>query len=91
MVVAYVFPKDSLIQPGEIAAQKLTRINYAFANFQDGRIVTGYANDDKNLAYSGCAEAAKPFPDCARLRGRMALVGRLLRHRLHQTKPRHLY
>ncbi len=51
VVVAYVFPKDSLIQPGEIAAQKLTRINYAFANLQDGRIVTGYANDDKNLAF----------------------------------------
>ena len=50
VVVAYVFAKDSLIQPGEIAAQKLTRINYAFANLQDGRIVTGYANDDKNLA-----------------------------------------
>lgn len=50
VVVAYVFAKDSVIQPGEIAAQKLTRINYAFANLQDGRIVTGYANDDKNLA-----------------------------------------
>lgn len=50
VVVAYVFAKDSLIQPGEIAAQKVTRINYAFANLQDGRITTGYANDDKNLA-----------------------------------------
>jgi chitinase len=50
MVLAYVFAKDSLIQPGEIAAEKLTRINYAFANLQDGRIATGYANDDRNLA-----------------------------------------
>jgi chitinase len=50
VVVAYVFPKDSLIQSGEIAAQKLTRINYAFANLREGRIATGYANDDKNLA-----------------------------------------
>ena len=50
VVVAYVFPKDALIQPGEIAAQKLTRINYAFANLKDGRIANGYANDDRNLA-----------------------------------------
>jgi chitinase len=50
VVVAYVFPRDTLIQPGDIDARKLTRINYAFANLQDGRIVDGFANDDKNLA-----------------------------------------
>jgi chitinase len=36
--------------PGDIAAQKLTRINYAFANINNGRIVNGYSNDDQNLA-----------------------------------------
>jgi chitinase len=50
VVVAYVFPNDNLIQPGDIAAQKLTRINYAFANLVDGRIANGSAYDDKNLA-----------------------------------------
>jgi chitinase len=50
VVVAYVFAKDSVIQPGEIAAQKLTRINYAFANLVNGRVATGYANDEKNLS-----------------------------------------
>jgi chitinase len=50
VVVAYVFAKDALLQPGDIAAQKLTRINYAFANLQGGRIANGYANDDRNLA-----------------------------------------
>jgi chitinase len=50
VVVAYVFAKDSVIQPGEIAAQKLTRVNYAFANLVGGRVATGYANDEKNLA-----------------------------------------
>jgi chitinase len=50
LVVAYVFPKDAQLQPGDIAAHKLTRINYAFANLQGGRIVNGYANDDRNLA-----------------------------------------
>jgi chitinase len=49
-VIAYVFKRNDIIQPGEIAAQKLTRINYAFGLIQDGRIVNGYANDDQNLA-----------------------------------------
>jgi chitinase len=39
-----------MIQPGEIAARKLTRINYAFADIHNGRIVNGFANDDQNLA-----------------------------------------
>ncbi len=49
-VIAYVFKRNELIQPGEIAAEKLTRINYAFALIQGGQIVNGYANDDQNLA-----------------------------------------
>ncbi len=50
VIVAYVFPQDKAIQAGEIAARKLTRINYAFANIKDGRIVNGFAHDDQNLA-----------------------------------------
>jgi len=50
VVAAYVFPTNTLIQPGDIAARKLTRINYAFADLQGGRIVNSFANDDKNLA-----------------------------------------
>lgn len=50
VIVAYVFPRDNPIGDGEIAAQKLTRINYAFANIKDGRIVNGFAHDDQNLA-----------------------------------------
>lgn len=50
VIVAYVFPRDSLLRDGEIAALKLTRINYAFANIKDGRIVNGFAHDDQNLA-----------------------------------------
>jgi chitinase len=49
-VIAYVFKRNDVIRPGEIAAQKLTRINYAFALIQAGQIVNGYANDDQNLA-----------------------------------------
>jgi chitinase len=50
VIVAYVFPQDNLLRDGEVAAQKLTRINYAFANIKDGRIVNGFAHDDENLA-----------------------------------------
>jgi chitinase len=49
-VIAYIFPRDHVIQPGEIAARKLTRINYAFANIQDGRIVVVNPVDAPNLA-----------------------------------------
>jgi chitinase len=50
VIVAYVFPQNNPIHAGDIAVQKLTRINYAFANIHDGRIVNGFANDDQNLA-----------------------------------------
>ena len=49
-IIAYVFPRDRVLQPGDIAAGKLTRINYAFANIKDGRIVTGSAADEANFA-----------------------------------------
>lgn len=49
-VIAYVLKRNDVIQPGEIAARKLTRINYAFALIKDGKIVNGYANDDQNLS-----------------------------------------
>ncbi len=49
-VIGYVFPQNHLLQPGAIAVQKLTRINYAFANIKDGRIVEGYPTDPANFA-----------------------------------------
>ena len=39
VIIAYVFPRNELIVPSEIAADKLTHINYAFADVKDGRIV----------------------------------------------------
>lgn len=50
VIVAYVFPQDNALRDGEIAAGKVTRINYAFANIKDGLIVNGFAHDDENLA-----------------------------------------
>lgn len=50
-IVAYVFPQDNQLQPGQIDALSLTRINYAFANIAGGRMVTGFAHDAENYAY----------------------------------------
>jgi chitinase len=49
-IIAYVFPRDRVIATGEVAARKLTRINYAFANLQNGMIVEGFAHDAENFA-----------------------------------------
>lgn len=50
-VVAYVFPQNNILQPGQIDSQRLTRINYAFANIANGRIVTGFDHDAENFSY----------------------------------------
>lgn len=48
-IIAYVFVKDRAIEPDEIAANLLTRINYAFANIENGKIVAGFAHDRENF------------------------------------------
>jgi chitinase len=50
LVVAYVFPRNGALQPGQIDPHLITRINYAFANIKDGRIVTGSDFDAQNFA-----------------------------------------
>jgi chitinase len=50
-VVAYVFSENNILQPGQIDARALTRINYAFANIANGRMVTGFAADPQNFAF----------------------------------------
>jgi len=47
-VVGYVFPRGSLLAPGQIDAHNLTRINYAFAAIQDGRLAAGSPPDAQN-------------------------------------------
>ncbi len=49
-VVAYLFARNGVLPPGEIDARRLTRVNYAFANLQGGRIVTGSPMDGDNFA-----------------------------------------
>jgi chitinase len=50
IIVGYVFKQDVTLQPGEVDPHKLTRVNYAFANIKDGRMVTGSKSDEPNLA-----------------------------------------
>lgn len=49
-VVAYVFAPNGVLPSVEIDAAKLTRVNYAFANLKDSRMVPGYPSDADNLA-----------------------------------------
>ncbi len=36
-IVAYVFVKDAVLGPNDVAAGSLTRVNYAFANIEMGK------------------------------------------------------
>ncbi len=49
VVIAYVFAEEQAIDPATIAAERLTHINYAFANIKDGKVVEGFAKDGDNL------------------------------------------
>ena len=48
-VIAYVFPRDRVLDPLEIRAEKLTHVNFAFANVVGGRVVEGGPLDAENL------------------------------------------
>jgi len=49
-----------LVDPSKVAAEKLTAINYAFANIKDGRVVEGFAHDDENFQALGSLRARNP-------------------------------
>lgn len=50
VMAAYVFPRNTVLTADQVAAKKLTRINFAFANIVQGRIVEGDPSDAANLA-----------------------------------------
>jgi chitinase len=49
-VTGYVFTRGTALTPGQVDAKYLTRINYAFANIQGGRMVLGAPADAQNFA-----------------------------------------
>lgn len=49
-IAAYVFPRNMVLTSDQVAAKKLTRINFAFANINQGQIVEGDPSDAANLA-----------------------------------------
>jgi chitinase len=60
MVVAYLFPQDMKLTPDQVNARALTRINYAFANIADGRMVMGFKYDAENFATLNALKTQNP-------------------------------
>jgi chitinase len=48
-IIAYVFPRDRVLGQDEVVGTLLTRVNYAFANIENGKIVTGFSHDRENF------------------------------------------
>jgi chitinase len=59
-IIGYLFPQSTLLDPARIAADKLTHINYAFANIRDGRVVEGFARDAENFRVLAALRRAHP-------------------------------
>jgi chitinase len=49
-VTGYVFARNAVLTPGQVDPTYLTRVNYAFANIQGGRMVIGGPADAQNFA-----------------------------------------
>jgi len=49
VIIAYLFPQERVLDPGEIAVEKLTHINYAFADIKGGKVVEGFSHDAENF------------------------------------------
>jgi chitinase len=60
VIIGYVFVQDRLLDPAEIAGDKLTHVNYAFADIRDGKVVEGFARDAENFKALGAVRAKHP-------------------------------
>jgi len=59
-IIGYVFPGNRVLNADEIAAEKLSHINYAFANIQEGKIIEGFQNDAENFAVLNTLKERNP-------------------------------
>ena len=59
-VTGYVFARGNALLPGQVDGKYLTRINYAFANIKDGRMVLGAPADAQNFALLTALRNANP-------------------------------
>ena len=59
-VTGYVFTRQLPLTPGQVDPKKLTRINYAFSNIQNGQMVLGGPADAQNLAALAAMRNANP-------------------------------
>ena len=59
-VIGYIFPQDHVLYASGIAPQRLTCINYAFANIRKGQIVEGFSHDSDNLRLLVSLKAQNP-------------------------------
>lgn len=59
-IIGYVFPGNRVLSAEEIAAEKLTHINYAFANIADGKIIEGFRYDAENFAVLNSLKERNP-------------------------------
>ncbi|HVR72335.1 MAG TPA: glycoside hydrolase family 18 protein [Vicinamibacteria bacterium] len=60
VIIGYVFVQDRLLDPSEIAGEKLTHVNYAFADIRDGKVVEGFARDAENFRALAALRAKHP-------------------------------
>ena len=59
-VTGYVFTRGAALTPAQVDAKYLTRINYAFANIQGGRMVLGAPADAQNYAQLTALRSSNP-------------------------------
>lgn len=59
-VTGYVFTREAVLAPGQVDPKRLTRINYAFANIQNGRMVLGSPADAQNFALLAAMRNTNP-------------------------------
>ncbi len=84
-IIAYIFPQDRILEPNEINARRLTRINYAFANIKNGEIIEGFPHDAENFAVLNALKHTNPALKLLVSVGGWTWSGRILRCRPHPS------